>query len=195
MVAEEGNISPDQVILSELFSTGFQRSFSDDDDLTAIADSDVVYAFQAPPLHSRGGSSQHSGYHHSLPSSPYTSTAGPDGQRLLSSGTLSSEYLNQGGSSKVLFLICNTAGSGQQAVRFGPPFLMREDRSISWDQLQQSILSKLYYLMLNGSQAQVMTTHPISNNMSASLFCDLKTSAQYLFHSSGPNKNRRLELI
>ncbi|XP_051240153.1 ubiquitin carboxyl-terminal hydrolase 43a [Dicentrarchus labrax] len=155
MVAEEGNISPDQVILSELYSTGFQRSFSDDDDLTAIADSDVVYAFQAPPLHSRGGSTTpHSGYHHSLPSSPYTSKAGPDGQRLPPSGTLSSEYLNQGGSTKVLLLICNTAGSGQQAVRFGPPFLMREDRSISWDQLQQSILSKLYYLMLNGSQAQ-----------------------------------------
>lgn len=32
---------------------------------------------------------------------------------------------------------------------------MREDRSISWDQLQQSILSKLYYLMINGAQAQV----------------------------------------
>ncbi|XP_076583886.1 ubiquitin carboxyl-terminal hydrolase 43a [Chaetodon auriga] len=155
MVAEEGNISPDQVILSELYSTGFQRSFADDDDLTAIADSDVVYAFQAPPLYSRGGSTTpHSGYHHSLPSSPYTSTAGPDGQRLPPSGTLSSEYLNQGGSTKVLLLICNTSGSGQQAVRFGPPFLMREDRSISWDQLQQSILSKLYYLMLNGSQAQ-----------------------------------------
>lgn len=51
-----------QVILSELYSTGFQRSFSDDDDLTAIADSDVIYAFQAPPLYSRGGSSaSHSG--------------------------------------------------------------------------------------------------------------------------------------
>ncbi|KAM7418911.1 hypothetical protein PAMA_016163 [Pampus argenteus] len=120
----------------------------------AIADSDVIYAFQAPPLYSRGGSAPHSGYHHSLPSSPYTSTAGPDGQRLPPSGTLSSEYLNQGGSTKVLLLICNTAGSGTQAVRFGPPFLMREDRSLSWDQLQQSILSKLYYLMLNGSQAQ-----------------------------------------
>ncbi|XP_044201686.1 ubiquitin carboxyl-terminal hydrolase 43a isoform X1 [Thunnus albacares] len=154
MVAEEGKISPDQVILSELYSTGFQRSFSDDDDLTAIADSDVIYAFQAPPLYSRGGSAPHSGYHHSLPSSPYTSAAGPDGQRLPPSGTLSSEYLNQGGSTKVLLLICNTAGSGPQAVRFGPPFLMREDRSVSWDQLQQSILSKLYYLMLNGSQAQ-----------------------------------------
>nr|XP_020466642.1 ubiquitin carboxyl-terminal hydrolase 43-like isoform X2 [Monopterus albus] len=154
MVAEEGNISPDQVILSELYSTGFQRSFSDDDDLTAIADSDVIYAFQAPPLYSRGGSAPHSGYRHSLPSSPYSSVAGPNGQRLPPSGTLSSEYLNQGGSTKVLLLMCNTAGSGQQAVRFGPPFLMREDRSISWDQLQQSILSKHYYLMLNGSQAQ-----------------------------------------
>ncbi|XP_074486614.1 ubiquitin carboxyl-terminal hydrolase 43a [Sebastes fasciatus] len=154
MVAEEGKISPDQVILSELYSTGFQRSFSDDDDLTAIADSDVIYAFHAPPIHSRGGSTPHSGYHHSLPSSPYNSTSGPDGQRLPPSGTHSTEYLNQGGSTKVLLLICNTSGSGQQAVRFGPPFHMREDRSISWDQLQQSILSKLYYLMLNGSQAQ-----------------------------------------
>uniref|UniRef100_A0A8C2XAM7 ubiquitinyl hydrolase 1 n=1 Tax=Cyclopterus lumpus TaxID=8103 RepID=A0A8C2XAM7_CYCLU len=130
MVAEEGNISPDLVILSELYSTGFQRSFSDDDDLTAITDSDVIYAFQAPP-YGRGGSAP-----------------------LPPSGTLSSEYLNQGGPTKVLLVICNTAGSGQHAVRFGPPFLMREDRSVSWDQLQQSILSKLYYLMLNGSQAQ-----------------------------------------
>ncbi|XP_076027254.1 ubiquitin carboxyl-terminal hydrolase 43a [Genypterus blacodes] len=154
MVAEEGNISADQVILSELYSTGFQRSFSDEDDLTVIADSDVVYAFQAQPVSSHGGSAALSGYHHSLPSSPYTSSAGPEGQRLTPSGTLSSEFLNQGVSTKVLLLICNTAGSGQQAVRFGPPFLMREDRSISWDQLTQSILSKLYYLMVNGSQAQ-----------------------------------------
>ena len=43
--------------------------------------------------------------------------------------------------------------------RFGPPFLMREDRSISWDQLQQSILSKLYYLMINGAQAQVLDSY------------------------------------
>ncbi|XP_048104530.1 ubiquitin carboxyl-terminal hydrolase 43a [Alosa alosa] len=152
MVAEEGKISPDQVILTEIYPTGFQRSFSDDDDLTSIADSDVIYAFQAPPLYSRGGSARISGYHHSLPSSPYTS--GPEGQRLHPSGTLSSEFLNQGGTSKLLLLICNTAGSGQQAVRFGPPFLMREERTLSWDQFQQSILSKLYYLMLNSAQAQ-----------------------------------------
>nr|XP_015211619.1 PREDICTED: ubiquitin carboxyl-terminal hydrolase 43 isoform X1 [Lepisosteus oculatus] len=152
MVAEEGKISPDQVILTEIYAAGFQRSFSDEEDLTSIAESDNIYAFQAPPLLGRGGTARFSGYHHSLPSSPYSS--GPEGQRLPPTGTLSSEFLNQGSSTKILLLVCNTAGTGQQAVRFGPPFLMREDRTVSWDQLQQSILSRLYYLMINGAQTQ-----------------------------------------
>ncbi|KAM4717512.1 ubiquitin carboxyl-terminal hydrolase 43 [Anableps anableps] len=152
MVADEGKLSPDQVILTEVYPTGFHRSFFDEDDLTCIAENDVIYAFQAPPLYIRGGSARISGYHHSLPSSPYSS--GPEGQRLPSSGTLSSEFLNHGAPVKILLLVCNAAGTGQQTVRFGPPFLMREDRSISWDQLQQSILSKLYYLMINGAHAQ-----------------------------------------
>uniref|UniRef100_A0A3Q3LU84 ubiquitinyl hydrolase 1 n=1 Tax=Mastacembelus armatus TaxID=205130 RepID=A0A3Q3LU84_9TELE len=134
MVADEGKLSPDQVILTEVYSTGFQRSFFDEADLTSIAENDVIYAFQAP-----------------LPSSPYST--GPEGQRLPPSGTLSSEFINHG-PVKILLLVCNAAGTGQQTVRFGPPFLMREDRSISWDQLQQSILSKLYYLMINGAPAQ-----------------------------------------
>ncbi|KAM8843992.1 ubiquitin carboxyl-terminal hydrolase 43 isoform 2-T6 [Spinachia spinachia] len=152
MAADEGKLSPDQVILTEVYPTGFQRSFFDEEDLTSIAEDDVIYAFQAPPLYIRGGSARISGYHHSLPSSPYST--GPEGQGLPSSGTVSSEFLNQGVTVKILLLVCNAAGGGQQAVRFGPPFLMREDRSISWDQLQQSILSKLYYLMINGAQAQ-----------------------------------------
>ncbi|XP_061159791.1 ubiquitin carboxyl-terminal hydrolase 43 [Syngnathus typhle] len=152
MVADEGNISPDQVILTEVYSTGFQRSFFDEDDLTGIAENDVIYAFQAPPLYIRGGSARTSGYHHSLPSSTYAT--GPEGKRLPASAALSSEFLNQGVPVKILLLVCNAAGAGQQTVRFGPPFLMREDRSISWDQLQQSILSKLYYLMINGAPAQ-----------------------------------------
>ncbi|XP_062875156.1 ubiquitin carboxyl-terminal hydrolase 43 [Trichomycterus rosablanca] len=154
MVADEGKISPDQVILTEIYSTGFQRSFFDEDDLTSIAESDVIYAFQAQPLYIRGGSTRVSGYHHSLPSSSYL-LSGPEAQRLAATGALSSEFLNQGGgTAKILLLLCNAAGTGQQAVRFGPPFLMREDRSVSWDQLQQSILSKLYYLMINGAQPQ-----------------------------------------
>uniref|UniRef100_A0A6Q2YPC9 ubiquitinyl hydrolase 1 n=1 Tax=Esox lucius TaxID=8010 RepID=A0A6Q2YPC9_ESOLU len=127
MLADEGKISPDQVILTEIYTTGFQRSFFDEDDLTCIADSDVIYAFQAPPLYIRGGSVRVSG---------------------------NRKFLNHGVPEKILLLVCNAAGTAQQAVRFGPPFLVREERSISWDQLQQSILSKLYYLMINGAQAQ-----------------------------------------
>ncbi|XP_043097557.1 ubiquitin carboxyl-terminal hydrolase 43a isoform X3 [Puntigrus tetrazona] len=147
MVAEEGKISPDQVILTEMNSNGFQRSFSDEDDMTSISESDVIYAFQAPPLFTRGGSMRFSGFHHSLPSSPYI--AEPEGHRLPPSGTLSSEFLNQGGSSKILLLICNVAGSGQQATRFGPPILMRVERTLSWDHLQQSICNKLYLFQKN----------------------------------------------
>ncbi|KAI4890873.1 hypothetical protein NFI96_005529, partial [Prochilodus magdalenae] len=144
-------------------------------DLTSksvVLESDIIYAFPSPPpLYIRGGvysnistfvfanlsnyTTKRYRYHHSLPSSPYSSS-GPEAQRLAASGALSSEFLNQGaGTVKILLLVCNAAGAGQQAVRFGPPFLMREDRSVSWDQLQQSILSKLYYLMINGAQPQV----------------------------------------
>uniref|UniRef100_A0A8C9XLL5 ubiquitinyl hydrolase 1 n=1 Tax=Sander lucioperca TaxID=283035 RepID=A0A8C9XLL5_SANLU len=123
MVADEGKISPDQVILTEVYSTGFQRSFFDEEDLTSIAENDVIYAFQAPPLYIRGGSPLRS-----------------DVERLRR-GVVSCHF-------KLFF--------PHSCSRFGPPFLMREDRSISWDQLQQSILSKLYYLMINGAQAQVL---------------------------------------
>ncbi|XP_051563587.1 ubiquitin carboxyl-terminal hydrolase 43-like isoform X2 [Myxocyprinus asiaticus] len=147
MVAEEGKISPDQVILTEMNSNGFQRSFSDEDDMTSISESDVIYAFQAPPLFIRGGSMRFSGFNHSLPSSPYTT--GPEGQWLPSLGTLSSEFMNQGSSSKILLLFSNVAGSGQQATRFGPPFLMRVERTLSWDQLQKSVCNKLYLFKKN----------------------------------------------
>ncbi|KAM8947466.1 ubiquitin carboxyl-terminal hydrolase 43 isoform 2-T2 [Pelodytes ibericus] len=146
MVADEGKIQPDQVILVELYSSGFQRSFSDDEDLNTIAEGDPVYAFQVPfPLPKIGTISRSSGYHQSLPSSPHSNL---DSQRLPGGGSVSSEYLVQ--SSKILLLLCNTDGTGHQnESRFGPPLLLREDRTMSWDQLQQCILGKLRYLMKN----------------------------------------------
>lgn len=68
-----------------------------------------LYLSLAPPLIA--------GFHHSLPSSLYTSS-GPAGHRLAASGALSSEFLNQAdGMVKILLLVCNAAGAGQQAVR------------------------------------------------------------------------------
>uniref|UniRef100_A0A8C3IXB8 ubiquitinyl hydrolase 1 n=1 Tax=Chrysemys picta bellii TaxID=8478 RepID=A0A8C3IXB8_CHRPI len=129
MVAEEGKITPDQVILVELSPSGFQRSFHDEEDLNAIAEGDSVYAFQAPLPFSRGSSSRLSG------------------TRLRSGLFLAGRW-------ELLLLLCNTAGTGQQAARFGPPLLTREDRAISWEQLQQCILSKMRYLMRNEAQVQ-----------------------------------------
>ncbi|CAM4556283.1 ubiquitin carboxyl-terminal hydrolase 43 [Lepidochelys kempii] len=152
MVAEEGKITPDQVILAELSPSGFQRSFHDEEDLNAIAEGDSIYAFQAPMPFTRGSSSRLSGCPLSLPSSPNSSD--PEGQRLPHAGAMSSEFLHHGGGGRVLLLLCNTAGTGLQAARFGPPLLTREDRAISWEQLQQSILSKIRYLMRSEAQVQ-----------------------------------------
>ncbi|XP_077183640.1 ubiquitin carboxyl-terminal hydrolase 43 isoform X2 [Paroedura picta] len=152
MVAEEGNISPDQVILAELTQSGFQCSFSDDEDLTTIAEGDNVYAFQAPLPFNSASSSRLSGCPHSLPSSPNSSE--PEGQQLAHNGAVSSDFLHHGGGGRILLLVCNVAGSGQEAVRFGPPLLMWEDRAMSWDQLQQCILGKMRYLMRREAQGQ-----------------------------------------
>ncbi|XP_074870623.1 ubiquitin carboxyl-terminal hydrolase 43 isoform X2 [Carettochelys insculpta] len=152
MVADEGKITPEQVILAELSPSGFQRSFHDEEDLNAVAEGDGIYAFQAPLPCSRSSSSQLSGCPLSLPSSP--SCSDPEGQRLPRAGATSSEALHQGGGGRVLLLLCNTVGTGQQAARFGPPLLTREDRAISWEQLQQRILGKMRYLLRSEAPVQ-----------------------------------------
>ncbi|KAM3921936.1 ubiquitin carboxyl-terminal hydrolase 43 [Leptodactylus fuscus] len=146
MVADLGKVPSDQVILAELHSSGFQRSFSDDEDLNAIADGDPVYAIQAPlPLNKLSASSRSSGYPHSLPSSPRGFDQ--DAPKLPGGGSISSEFLAS--SSKLLLLLCNLESGTQQTARFGPPLILREDKAVSWDQLQQSILGKIRYLMRN----------------------------------------------
>ncbi|MXQ89405.1 hypothetical protein E5288_WYG000764 [Bos mutus] len=133
MVAEEGGVSPEEVILVELYPSGLQRSFFDEEDLNTIAEGDNVYAFQAPPS---PGQEMLSARPSGLLVSPRL--AAREGQRL---------SLPVHNETSVLILFCNLVGSGQQASRFGPPFLVREDRAISWIQLQQCILSKVRYLM------------------------------------------------
>ncbi|XP_018090955.1 ubiquitin carboxyl-terminal hydrolase 43 isoform X2 [Xenopus laevis] len=160
MVADEGNMAPDQVILVELYPSGFQRSFSDDEDLNTIAEGDPVYAFQAPvAIPKASGSSRSSvneglfsplGHPRSLPSSPRYPD--PEAQKFTGAGSKSSDFLAD--PDKILLLLCNTEGSGKQANRFGPPLLVREDSTMSWDQLQQCILGKLRYLLKNESHLQ-----------------------------------------
>lgn len=140
MVADEGQVPADEVILVELYPSGLQRSFFDEEDLNSIAEGDNVYAFQAPPPPDQEILSARPA---GLSVSPHLAAC--QGQRF--SLPVHSE-------NKVLILFCNLVGSGQQASRFGPPFLIKEDRTISWVQLQQCILSKVRYLMKSEAPVQ-----------------------------------------
>ncbi|XP_032932935.2 ubiquitin carboxyl-terminal hydrolase 43 [Catharus ustulatus] len=134
MVAREGRIPPEQVILAEVSPRGFLRSLSDPEALRAAGEAGPVYAFQPPPA-------RRAGCPRSLPTSP--AVPRPEGPRLLPSTARSSDCLHRAPSSRILLLLCNTAGTGPQLARFGPPLVLREERSVSWEQLQQNILAQL----------------------------------------------------
>ncbi|NXB38046.1 UBP43 hydrolase, partial [Eulacestoma nigropectus] len=134
MVAREGRIPPEQVILAEVSPRGFLRSLADPEALGAAGEAGPVYAFQ-PPAARRAGCPR------SLPASP--AVPRPEGPRLLPSTARSSDCLHRAPGGRILLLLCNTAGTGPQLARFGPPLVLREERGVSWEQLQQSILAQL----------------------------------------------------
>ncbi|NWW22898.1 UBP43 hydrolase, partial [Falcunculus frontatus] len=158
MVAREGHIPPEQVtgarrgkngtgqrdaegagtipqvILAEVSPRGFLRSLSDPEALGVAGEAGPVYAFQPPPA-------RRAGCPRSLPTSP--AVPRPEGPRLLPSTARSSDCLHRAPGGRILLLLCNTAGTGPQLARFGPPLMLREERGVSWEQLQQSILAQL----------------------------------------------------
>ncbi|NWZ41500.1 UBP43 hydrolase, partial [Brachypodius atriceps] len=126
MVAREGRVPPEQVILAELSPRGFLRSLADPEALAAAGEAGPVYAFQPPPAR-RAGTAPRS-----------------DWLRLRAVPTArSSDCLHRAPAGRILLLLCNTAGTGPQLARFGPPLVLREERGVSWEQLQQNILAQL----------------------------------------------------
>ncbi|KAM3660629.1 ubiquitin carboxyl-terminal hydrolase 43 [Ammospiza maritima maritima] len=134
MVAREGRVPAEQVILAEVSPRGLLRSLSDPEALRAAGEAAPVYAFQPPPA-------RRAGCPRSLPTSP--AVPRPEGPRLLSSAARSSDCLHRTPGGRILLLLCNTAGTGPQLARFGPPLVLREERGVSWEQLQQNILAQL----------------------------------------------------
>ncbi|XP_033923556.1 ubiquitin carboxyl-terminal hydrolase 43 isoform X2 [Melopsittacus undulatus] len=143
MVAREGCIPPEQVILAEVSPQGLLRSLGDAEELGAAGEGAPLYAFQPPPARRTGCS---------LPSSP--GAAQPEGPHQGPAAARSSDCLHRGAGSRILLLLCNTVGTGPQLARFGPPLLLREERSVSWEQLQQSILAQLRALLQGEVQAK-----------------------------------------
>ncbi|XP_074016468.1 ubiquitin carboxyl-terminal hydrolase 43 [Numenius arquata] len=140
MVAREGHIPPEQVILAEVSPRGFLRSLGDAEELGAAGEGAPLYAFQPPPARCTGCP-------RSLPASPGAAQHPPPATR-------SSDCLHPGAGGRILLLLCNTAGDGPRLARFGPPLVLREERGVSWEQLQQSILAQLRALLRGEVRAQ-----------------------------------------
>ncbi|KAL4624391.1 ubiquitin carboxyl-terminal hydrolase 31 [Arapaima gigas] len=158
-VSKETKIPPDQIVLTEMYYDGFHRSFcDDDDDLDIIQESDSIFAFETPEIfRPERIRSQRGSLHANL------------NQNNLKYGTehnRTSSYIQgavkpalgsnkNAGTDKIILLVCNRACTGHQGRRFGHPFVLYLERTVTWDVLQKEILEKMRHLLRPGVYIQV----------------------------------------
>ncbi|NWX16009.1 UBP43 hydrolase, partial [Aegotheles bennettii] len=145
MVAREGHVPSEQVILAEVSPRGFLRSLGDSEELGGVGRGAPLYAFQPPPA-------RHTG---TAPSPPLAATGTcaaligwelwgwEPGPRLVGAGVCRAGI--GGGVGPVC---CDWLEAAALCQDWG------EERSISWEQLQQSILAQLRALLRGEVRAQ-----------------------------------------
>ncbi|XP_076008186.1 ubiquitin carboxyl-terminal hydrolase 31-like [Genypterus blacodes] len=160
-VAQETKIPSQQIVLTEMYYDGFHRSFcDDDDDLEIIQESDSIFAFETPELfrpeqiRSKRGGSPHANLNQN--NLKYAT----DNNRLPAqiqepSSPPPSPNKNTGQAEKIVLLVCNRACAGQQGRRFGNPFMLYLERTVTWDVLQKEILEKMRQISRPGVLVQV----------------------------------------
>ncbi|XP_029953333.1 ubiquitin carboxyl-terminal hydrolase 31-like [Salarias fasciatus] len=160
-VAQETKIPAQQIVLTEMYYDGFHRSFcDDDDDLEIIQESDSIFAFETPELfrpdqiRSKRGGSPHANLNQN------NLKYGTDNNRISTqiqepTTPPSSPNKNSGQAEKIVLLVCNRACAGQQGRRFGNPFILYLERTVTWDILQKEILEKMRHLLRPGVFVQV----------------------------------------
>ncbi|KAM4526089.1 ubiquitin carboxyl-terminal hydrolase 31-like isoform 1-T1 [Fundulus diaphanus] len=164
-VAQETKIPAQQIVLTEMYFDGFHRSFCDDDeDLEIIQESDSIFAFETPELFrpeqirsKRGGTTSGSS-HANL--NQNNLKYGTDNNRISTqiqepTTPPQSPNKNSGQAEKIVLLVCNRACAGQQGRRFGNPFILYLERTVTWDTLQTEILEKMRHLLRPGAIVQV----------------------------------------
>ncbi|XP_029692685.1 ubiquitin carboxyl-terminal hydrolase 31 isoform X1 [Takifugu rubripes] len=159
-VSRETKIPVDQFVLTEMYYDGFHRSFcDDDDDLDIIQESDSIFAFETPEtfkleyLRTKRGSLLANLNHNNLKYGPESSRSPSFMQGAMT--PLSSSPNKNMGPEKMILLVCNRACSGHQGKRFGLPFVLYMDRTVTWDALQKEILEKMRHLLRPGVYIQV----------------------------------------
>ncbi|XP_041829904.1 ubiquitin carboxyl-terminal hydrolase 31-like [Melanotaenia boesemani] len=160
-VAQETKIPAEQIVLTEMYFDGFHRSFcDDDDDLEIIQESDSIFAFETPELfrpeqiRSKRGGSPHANLNQN------NLKYGTDNNRIATqmqepTTPPQSPNKNSGQAEKIVLLVCNRACAGQQGRRFGNPFILYLERTVTWDVLQKEILEKMKHLLRPGVFVQV----------------------------------------
>ncbi|XP_016324209.1 ubiquitin carboxyl-terminal hydrolase 31 isoform X2 [Sinocyclocheilus anshuiensis] len=157
-VSRETKIPPDQFVLTEMYYDGFHRSFcDDDDDLDIIQESDSIFAFETPEtfrlenIRSKRGSLLANLNQNNV-------KYGVESSRTPSfmQGAMNPVSPNKNtGCEKIILLICNRACTGHQGRRFGLPFVLYLERTVTWDVLQKEILEKMRHLLRPGVYVQV----------------------------------------
>uniref|UniRef100_A0A3Q3M0M9 ubiquitinyl hydrolase 1 n=1 Tax=Mastacembelus armatus TaxID=205130 RepID=A0A3Q3M0M9_9TELE len=160
-VAQETKIPAQQIVLTEMYYDGFHRSFcDDDDDLEIIQESDSIFAFETPELfrpeqiRSKRCGSPHANLNQN------NLKYGKENNRISTqiqepTTPPQSPNKNSGQAEKIVLLVCNRACAGQQGRRFGNPFILYLERTVTWDVLQKEILEKMRHLLRPGVFVQV----------------------------------------
>uniref|UniRef100_A0A3Q0RJ09 ubiquitinyl hydrolase 1 n=1 Tax=Amphilophus citrinellus TaxID=61819 RepID=A0A3Q0RJ09_AMPCI len=159
-VAQETKIPAQQIVLTEMYYDGFHRSFcDDDDDLEIIQESDSIFAFETPELfrpdqiRSKRGSPHANLNQNNLKYGTDNNRMSPQIQEPTTPPQ--SPNKNSGQAEKIVLLVCNRACAGQQGRRFGNPFILYLERTVTWDILQKEILEKMRHLLRPGVFVQV----------------------------------------
>ncbi|XP_029945949.1 ubiquitin carboxyl-terminal hydrolase 31 [Salarias fasciatus] len=159
-VSRETKIPMDQFVLTEMYYDGFHRSFcDDDDDLDIIQESDSIFAFETPEtfklenIRTKRGSLLANLNHNNLKYGAEISRTPSFMQGAMTPVTASpNKNLTP---EKMILLVCNRACTGHQGKRFGLPFVLYMERTVTWDALQKEILEKMRHLLRPGVYIQV----------------------------------------
>uniref|UniRef100_A0A3B3B4R2 ubiquitinyl hydrolase 1 n=1 Tax=Oryzias melastigma TaxID=30732 RepID=A0A3B3B4R2_ORYME len=159
-VSRETKIPMDQFVLTEMYYDGFHRSFcDDDDDLDIIQESDSIFAFETPEtfrlenIRTKRGSLLANLNHNNL---KYGGEISRTPSFMQGAMTPVSGSPNKNlGPERIILLVCNRACTGHQAKRFGLPFVLYMERTVTWDALQKEILEKMRHLLRPGVYIQV----------------------------------------
>ncbi|KAK3728627.1 hypothetical protein QZH41_011702, partial [Actinostola sp. cb2023] len=138
-VSEMTEIPIDRLIITELGYDGFQRSFKDHQSISIIHEGDNIYAFEAPKQ------------------------LYPDPESLGDTPLVISN--DDGGpiQDSLVILISNCIGQEKNCKRFGPPFIMRVLRELSFTKLQSTLLHAMKRLLQDDVHEMANKQKPLFN--------------------------------